>query len=80
MNAKKHTTTPDAEEARIQKMIASDPDAPEVTDDQIAKANGRFWRFSRPCRLTPQKPGSKLKRLLKVFGMILGKCAGIDRG
>lgn len=37
MNAKKHTTTPDAEEARIQKMIASDPDAPEVTDDQIAK-------------------------------------------
>jgi len=38
MNAKKHTTTPDAEEARIQKMIASDPDAPEVTDDQIARA------------------------------------------
>ena len=38
MNDKKHTPTSDAEEARIQKMIASDPDAPEVTDDQIAKA------------------------------------------
>jgi uncharacterized protein (DUF4415 family) len=26
------------EEAAIQKMIASDPDAPEVTDEQLAKA------------------------------------------
>jgi uncharacterized protein (DUF4415 family) len=28
----------DAEEAEIQKMIASDPDAPEATDEQIAQA------------------------------------------
>jgi hypothetical protein len=27
-----------AEEARIQKMIASDPDAPEATDEQLARA------------------------------------------
>ncbi|ATA44200.1 hypothetical protein CK816_07555, partial [Brucella abortus] len=26
------------EEAEIQKMIASDPDAPEATDEQLAKA------------------------------------------
>lgn len=38
MTAKKHTEISDAEEARIQKMIASDPDSPELTDDQIAKA------------------------------------------
>ena len=28
----------DAEEARIQRMIASDPDAPEATDAQLAQA------------------------------------------
>lgn len=28
----------DAEEARIQSMIASDPDAPEATDEQLAQA------------------------------------------
>jgi uncharacterized protein (DUF4415 family) len=28
----------DEEEARIQKLIASDPDAPEATDEQLAKA------------------------------------------
>lgn len=28
----------DAEEARIQAMIASDPDAPEATDEQLAQA------------------------------------------
>lgn len=28
----------DAEEARIQEMIASDPDAPEATDEQLAQA------------------------------------------
>ena len=28
----------DAEEARIQRMIASDPDAPEATDEQLAQA------------------------------------------
>ena len=28
----------DADEARIQALITSDPDAPEITDDQIARA------------------------------------------
>ncbi len=28
----------DTEEARIQEMIASDPDAPEATDEQLAQA------------------------------------------
>lgn len=28
----------DMREARIQRMIASDPDAPEATDDQLAQA------------------------------------------
>ena len=32
----KHIT--DAEEARIQRQIASDPDAPEATDEQLAQA------------------------------------------
>ena len=38
MIEKKRKPLTDAEEARIQKMIASDPDAPEVTDAQIADA------------------------------------------
>lgn len=38
MTARKHTPISDAEEARIQKMIASDPDAPEATDEQMAGA------------------------------------------
>jgi uncharacterized protein (DUF4415 family) len=38
MTDKKHTPISDAEEARIQKLIASDPDAPEVTDAQMAEA------------------------------------------
>lgn len=38
MTEKKHKPISDAEEARIQKMIASDPDAPEATDEQIAEA------------------------------------------
>lgn len=33
-----HKTFSAAEEARIQAMIASDPDAPEATDEQIAQA------------------------------------------
>lgn len=35
MNAKRIT---DTEEARIQRLIASDPDAPEATDEQLAQA------------------------------------------
>lgn len=35
MNAKRIS---DAEEARIQRLIASDPDAPEATDEQLAQA------------------------------------------
>lgn len=38
MTDRKHTPISDAEEARIQKMIASDPDAPEATDEQMASA------------------------------------------
>lgn len=38
MTAKKHTLISEVEEVRIQKMIASDPDAPEVTPEQAAKA------------------------------------------
>ena len=38
MTDKKHKPISDAEEARIQKMIASDPDAPEATDEQISEA------------------------------------------
>ena len=38
MTVKKPTPITDAEEANIQRMIASDPDAPEATDDQIAQA------------------------------------------
>lgn len=33
-----HKTLSDAEEARVQAMIASDPDAPEATDEQLAQA------------------------------------------
>ncbi len=43
------------EEAEIQKMIASDPDAPEATDEQLAKAKPfkeafQIWppRWRRP--------------------------------
>jgi len=38
MTAKKHTLISDAEEARIQEMISSDPDAPEVTPEEAANA------------------------------------------
>jgi len=31
-------TLSDADEARVQSMIASDPDAPEATDEQLAQA------------------------------------------
>lgn len=38
MTDRKHTPISDAEEAWVQKMIASDPDAPEATDEQIVEA------------------------------------------
>lgn len=38
MTEKKHKPISDAEEARVQRMIASDPDAPEITDAQMAGA------------------------------------------
>ncbi|MFK7877197.1 MAG: BrnA antitoxin family protein [Paracoccaceae bacterium] len=38
MTDKKQQLISDAEEEQIQKLIASDPDAPEVTDVQIAEA------------------------------------------
>ncbi len=36
----------DAEEAEIQKMIASDPDAPELTDEQLKR--GRPFKEALP--------------------------------
>ncbi len=36
----------DAEEAEIQRMIASDPDSPELTDEQLAQ--GRPFREALP--------------------------------
>ncbi|WP_207779323.1 hypothetical protein [Zavarzinia aquatilis] len=36
----------DAEEAEIQKMIASDPDAPELTDEQLKQ--GKPFREALP--------------------------------
>ncbi len=38
MTIKKVPDVSEAEEARIQKLIENDPDAPEVTDEQIAQA------------------------------------------
>lgn len=38
MTDKKHTLISDAEEARIQKMITSDPDSPELTEADMASA------------------------------------------
>jgi uncharacterized protein (DUF4415 family) len=70
MTTKKHALTSDAEEARIQKMIASDPDAPEATDKQIAKAKPFAEAFpalaenmrknvgGRPRSATPKVPVS----------------------
>lgn len=39
MNARRHTIPPITEEreAEIQRRIASDPDAPELTDDELAR-------------------------------------------
>lgn len=42
MTAKKLT---DAHEANIQRMIASDPDAPEITDEQMAQAQAFVQAF-----------------------------------
>ncbi len=38
MTDKNRNLVSDTEEERIQKMIDSDPDAPEVTDEQMAEA------------------------------------------
>ena len=70
MTAKKHTEISDAEEARIQKMIASDPDSPELTDAQTASAKPFAEAFpkiaqkmrknvgGRPSSATPKVPVS----------------------
>lgn len=34
----RHSHMSDADEARVQRLIASDPDAPEATDAQLAQA------------------------------------------
>ncbi len=59
MTAKKHTEISDAEEARIQKMIASDPDSPELTDAQIDVAKPfveAFPAIARKMRRTALRP------------------------
>ncbi len=38
MTNRNHKPFADADEGRVQKMIDSDPDAPEVTDEQMAEA------------------------------------------
>ena len=68
MTAKKHTQISDAEEARIQKMIASDADSPELTDADMASAKPFAEAFpalaetmrrnvgGRPKSANPKKP------------------------
>ena len=59
MIAKKPTIISDSEEVCIQKMIASDPDSPELTDDQIALAKpfaDVFPEIARKMRKTSDEP------------------------
>jgi len=61
MTDKKHTLISDAEEARIQKMIASDPDSPELTDDQIASAKPFAEAFPEIARKMRNNVGGRPK-------------------
>ena len=70
MTTKKHAEISYAEEAQIQKMIAADPDSPELTDDQITSAKPFAEAFpeiaqkmrknvgGRPKSASPNVPGS----------------------
>jgi len=65
MTAKKHTEISDAEEARIQKMIASDPDSPELTDDQIAAAKPFAEAFVAKFKATGPGWQSRINEVLR---------------
>lgn len=47
----------DAEEAKIQRQIASDPDAPEATDEQLAKAKPFAEALPELARVHQEEPG-----------------------
>ena len=62
----------DAEEADIQRMIASDPDNPELTDDQIARAQPfaeSFPALAESIRRGPGRP--KLETALEAVTLRL---------
>ena len=59
MTAKKHTLISEVEEVRIQKMIASDPDAPEVTPEQAAKAKPFAEAFPALAKTMPKNVGGR---------------------
>lgn len=49
----------DEEEARIQERIASDPDAPELTDEQIARARPFARAFPALAESMRRNPGGR---------------------
>jgi uncharacterized protein (DUF4415 family) len=55
----------DAEEAEIQRMIASDPDNPELTDEQIARL--RPFAETLPAPAESAKRGRGRQRLEKTL-------------
>ena len=63
MKAEKHSDQQisDEEEARIQKMIASDPDNPEWTDDDFAKAKPFSEAFSELAEKMRRNVGGRPK-------------------
>ena len=61
MTIKKPTQMSDAEEARIQKMIASDPDSPELTDDDIGSAKPFAEAFPAIAETMRQNVGGRPK-------------------
>ena len=61
MTNKKHTLISDAEEARIQKMIASDPDSPELTDDDMASAKPFAEAFPKIAETMRRNVGGRPK-------------------
>lgn len=58
----------EAEEARIQKLIASDPDAPEATDEQLASAKPfveAFPQLDASIQRTKRQPRKAAKKARK---------------
>jgi uncharacterized protein (DUF4415 family) len=68
----------DAEEARIQALIASDPDAPEITDEQIAKR----MTFSEMMRRVgrPRVPHPKQQVSVRLDADVLEKLRATGPG